>query len=223
MKNKKTTKKIVKKAKKITRQAKRAVQKLVCPYNPEHLKYAICVSGSAMASVCSKDAKELVIELGRQIAYHDAFLVTGATTGMPDYAAQGCKEAGGISIGVSPAYSEKDHVRRYNLPLDNYDLMMYTGFGYSGRNLFLTRMADAVINVCGRIGTLNEFTIAFEDKKPIGVLEDTGGLVNEFRKIVGQAYRGPGKIVYGKDPKTLVESVIKLIKKEKIYKNKKRK
>lgn len=191
------------------------------PYDKTHLKYSICVSGSAMAKVCSVDAKEKVIELGRQIAKHNAFLITGATTGMPDYAAQGCKEAGGISIGVSPASSEKDHVRRYRLPTQYYDLIMYTGFGYSGRNLLLTRMADAIISVCGRIGTLNEFTIAFEDKKPIGVLEDTGGLVNEFRQLVDKAYRGPGKIKYDNDPEKLVVKVLKMIEKEKI-KDKKR-
>lgn len=187
----------------------------LCPqnkYDPNKLKYSICVSGSADADICSVDANKKVEELGRQIAIHQAFLITGATTGMPDFAAKGCKKAGGISIGISPAYSKQDHVNRYNLPLNNYDLIMYTGFGYSGRNLLLTRMADAVINVCGRIGTLNEFTIAFEDKKVIGVLEDTGGLVNEFRKIVDQGYRGPGKIVYDSDPKKLVEKVIKLIK-----------
>jgi uncharacterized protein (TIGR00725 family) len=186
------------------------------PYDARHLKYSICVSGSAVSGVCGINAREIVTELGRQIAKHNAFLITGATTGMPNYAAKGCKEAGGISIGISPAASEKDHVRRYNLPLKYYDLVMYTGFGYSGRNLLLTRMADAVINVCGRIGTLNEFTIAFEDKKPIGILEDTGGLVNEFRRIIKMGYRGPGNIVYHTEPKTLVEMVIKLIKKEKI-------
>ncbi len=189
-------------------------------FNPEHLKYSICVSGSANAEICDVDAASKVEELGRQIALHNAFLMTGATTGMPDYAAKGCQDAGGISIGVSPAYSKHDHVNRYNLPLKNYDLIMYTGFGYSGRNLLLTRMADAVINVCGRIGTLNEFTIAFEDKKIIGVLEGTGGLVNEFRKIVNKGYRGPGKIVYDHDPKKLVEKVIALIAEENKFKNK---
>lgn len=184
------------------------------PYDPKLLKYSICVSGSADADICNVDAYTKVKELGRQIALHQAFLITGATTGMPDFAAAGCQDAGGISIGVSPAYSKQDHVNRYNLPLKNYDLIMYTGFGYSGRNLLLTRMADAVINVCGRIGTLNEFTIAFEDKKVIGILEDTGGLVNEFRKIVNKGYRGPGKIVYDSDPKKLVDKVIKLIKAE---------
>lgn len=190
-----------------------------CPsgaYNKTNLRYSICVSGSAMAGVCSLDAKEKVTELGRQIAKHNAFLITGATTGMPNYAALGCKEEGGISIGISPASSEKDHVRRYHLPTEYYDLIMYTGFGYSGRNLLLTRMADAVISVCGRIGTLNEFTIAFEDKKPIGVLENTGGLIDEFRHLVDKAYRGPGKIKYDTDPEKLVLKVLKMIKKEKI-------
>ncbi len=194
-------------------------KKTLCtnPYDKTHLRYAICVSGSALAEICTVDAKDKVYELGRQIALHNAFLITGATTGMPDYAAAGCKEAGGISIGISPASSEKDHVRRYKLPTKYYDLIMYTGFGYSGRNLLLTRMADAVINVCGRIGTLNEFSVAFEDKKPIGLMEDTGGLINDFRDIVNRGYRGPGKIAYDTDPKKLVEKVIKLIEKEKIH------
>lgn len=140
---------------------------------------------------------------------------------MPNYAAEGCKKAGGISIGISPAASEKDHVRRYHLPTRYYDLIMYTGFGYSGRNLLLTRMADAIINVCGRIGTLNEFSIAFEDKKPIGIMEGTGGLIDEFRGIIERGYRGPGKIAYDTDPAILVKKVIKLIDKEKIHNNKK--
>ena len=185
------------------------------PYDKTHLKYSICVSGSAMAEICSVDAADKVRELGTRIARHNSFLITGATTGMPNFAAEGCKMAGGISIGVSPASSEKDHIRRYKLPTKFYDLIIYTGFGYSGRNLILTRMADAVINVCGRIGTLNEFTIAFEDKKPIGILEDTGGLVNDFREIINKGYRGPGKVVFDNDPEKLVKKVIKLIDQEK--------
>ena len=50
-------------------------------------------------------------------------------------------------------------------------MIIYTGFNYSGRNLLLVRSSDAVIFGCGRMGTLNEFTITFEDKKPIGILQ----------------------------------------------------
>ena len=159
---------------------------------------------------------EITKELGREIARHNSVLVTGATTGSPFWAAIGAKEEGGIVIGLSPAYNEFDHIKTYNLPVDYHDLIVYTGFGYSGRNLLLTRAADAVIITCGSMGTLNEFTIAFEDNKPIGVLTGTGGIADEIKNIVDKARRGEGKIVYDSDPKILVEKVLELVKKEKV-------
>ncbi len=181
----------------------------------KYLKYKICVSGAAETSHCAKNALELAKELGRQIIKHSGILVTGATTGIPYWAAIGAKEEGGIVIGLSPAASEKSHLKKYHLPVDFHDLVVYTGFEYSGRNLFLTRSSDAVIVACGRMGTLNEFSIAFEDEKPIGVLTGSGGTADIIKKIVDNSHRGPGKIVYDSDPKSLVERLIKLINKEK--------
>ncbi len=181
-----------------------------------YLKYKICVSGSADTVSCGSGTLDKAKELGRQIVLHNGVLVTGATTGIPYWAAIGAKEAGGISIGISPAASELEHVKKYRLPVDYFDLIMYTGFEYSGRNLLLVRTTDGVIEVCGRIGTLNEFTIAFEDKKPTGVLEGTGGTTAMIREIIETAHRGEGKVVYDEDPKTLVEKVIELIDKEKV-------
>jgi len=159
---------------------------------------------------------EITKELGREIARHNSVLVTGATTGSPFWAAIGAKDEGGIVIGLSPAYNEFDHVKTYNLPVDYHDLIVYTGFGYSGRNLLLTRAADAIIVTCGRMGTLNEFTIAFEDNKPIGVLTGTGGMADEIKNIVDKARRGEGKIIYESNPKALVEKLLELVKKEKV-------
>ena len=153
-------------------------------------------------------------EIGRLVAEQGMVLVTGATTGIPYYAAKGAKEAGGIVIGLSPAESKAAHVRTYHLPLDYHDLIIYTGFGYSGRNLLLTRSADAVMTVYGRIGTLNEFTIAFEDKKPQGVLTGTGGTSDELQHILEIAHRGNGKAVFDADPKSLIEKIVTLIHKE---------
>lgn len=181
-----------------------------------YLKYKICVSGSADTFHCLPGALDKAKELGRQIVFHGGVLVTGATTGIPYWAAIGAKEAGGIVIGISPAASELEHVKKYRLPVDYHDLIMYTGFEYSGRNLLLVRSTDAVIEVCGRVGTLNEFTIAFEDKKPVGVLEDTGGTTAMIREILETAHRGEGKTVYSSDPKILVEKVIEQIDKEKV-------
>lgn len=180
------------------------------------LKIKICVSGAADTSHCDGTSVfEKAKELGKEVALQGAVLITGATTGFPFWAAMGAKEAGGFSIGLSPASSERDHVENYNLPLDYLDLIIFTGFGYAGRNLLLTRSADAVIVGCGRMGTLNEFTIAFEDNKPIGVLQGDWQTDELIEKIVRESRRGPGKIVYDSNSKSLVEKVIELIKKEK--------
>lgn len=179
-----------------------------------HLKYKICVSGSAETEYCAPGTIEKTEQLGRLIAEHGIILVTGATTGIPYWAAKGAKEAGGIVIGLSPAASKAAHVKSYHLPVDFHDLIIYTGFDYSGRNLLLTRAADAVITVYGRIGTLNEFTIAFEDKKPQGILTGTGGTSDMIKDILEKAHRGIGKAIFESDPATLLEKVIALIEEE---------
>lgn len=178
-------------------------------------KYKICVSGAARTDCCEPGTMEKTKELGRQIVAQNGVVLTGATTGVPYWAVIGAKESGGISIGFSPASSEAAHIKTYHLPVDYYDVLIYTGFEYAGRNLILTRASDAVIIVCGRLGTLNEFTVAFEDQKPIGILTGTGGMADEIKGIVGKGNRGPGKIVYDSDPESLVKKLLEIVKKEK--------
>ncbi len=184
------------------------------------MKYKFVVSGAAETEHCPAGIEDTAVAIGKEIIKQGGILITGATSGVPYWAAKGAKEAGGISIGISPAASMIAHVKSYKLPIDQFDFIIYTGFDYAGRNLLLTRSADAVITVCGRIGTLNEFTIAFEDNKPIGVLEGSGGMADEIKHIIDIGHRGPGKIVYDSDPKKLVEKLIVLIKKE--YENPKK-
>lgn len=178
-------------------------------------KYKIAISGAAWIGHCSPEAKDLAREVGREIARQKCVLITGATTGMPYFAAQGLKEIGGISIGFSPAASEADHIKKYRLPTDFFDIIIYTGFHYSGRNLLMTNAADGVIIICGRMGTLNEFTTAFEDQKPIAVLEGSGGTANKIRIIATGPYRGVKKIIYERNPRRLVQRLIKMIEEEK--------
>jgi hypothetical protein len=69
------------------------------------------------------------------------------------------------------------------------------------------------------MGTVNEFTIAFEDNKPIGVLTNSGWMTDEvIKKIIDEAHRGSGKVVYADRPAALVEKVIGLVRKEKLVK-----
>jgi uncharacterized protein (TIGR00725 family) len=179
------------------------------------LQYKLCVSGAAETGHCGIDAYDKAIELGKQIARQGAMIVTGATTGFPMWAAMGVKQEGGFSMGFSPANTEKEHVEMFKLPLEYMDVIVYTGFGYPGRDLILTRSSDAVLFGCGRIGTIHEFTIAFEDKKPIGILEADWETDEVLKNIIENGHRANEKIVFDTDPKALVERVIELVKKDK--------
>lgn len=180
-----------------------------------HSQIKICVSGAAETGHCGLNALDKAKELGREIARQGVILITGATTGFPLWVAMGAKEVGGVSIGFSPAASEKEHVEVYKLPVDYMDLIIYTGFGYPGRDLLLTRSVDGVICGCGRIGTIHEFTVAFEDDKPIGVFEGPWEMGNELKEILEKSHRPYAKVVYGDDPKKLVEDMLAMIKKTK--------
>lgn len=185
--------------------------------NPRrHLKFKICVSGAAETGHCSPNAIQMAEQIGRHIAEAGMVLVTGATSGIPYWAAKGAKEAGGYVIGFSPASSEAAHIKTYHLPTDYHDIIVYTGFDYDGRDLIVTRAADGVISICGRVGSLHEFTTTFEDKKPSGVLEGSGGAADMIREILVKGKRGFGKTVFDRDPKELVARVIAMIAKQEI-------
>ena len=182
-----------------------------------YLKHKICVSGAAETGHCGEEAFAIAEELGKEIIRQGAVFVDGATTGFPFWAAKGAKQEKGIVIGVSPAHSKREHIVSYQLPVDYHDIIMYTGHGYSGRNLLLTRMADAVVVGCGRMGTFNEFTIAFEDKKPIGVLEGAWETDEVLKTLIEKSYRASemeGKIIFSSDPKDLISKVIAIIEKQ---------
>ena len=181
-----------------------------------HLQIKLGVSGAAETGHCGVDAYDKGLELGRQIAKHDAMLVTGATTGFPMWAAMGASEVGGFSLGFSPANTEKEHVEKYNLPLEYMDAIVYTGFGYPGRDLIFSNSCDGMLFGCGRIGTIHEFTIAFENQKPIGIFEADWETDEVLKDILDKGHRPNDKIVFDTDPKALVERVIELITKDRI-------
>ena len=175
----------------------------------------IAVSGAAETGACGLDAYEKAKEVGREIAKQGAIITTGATTGFPMYAALGAKDECGFSIGFSPASNEREHVETYKLPLDFMDVVVYTGFGYSGRDLLLIRSSDAIVIGCGRIGTLNEFSVAFEDRKPIGILEGSWSTDELLKTVIAQAHRPNDKVIYDSDPKALIERLMEMVQKEK--------
>lgn len=183
--------------------------------NDQSLKIKICVSGAAETSHCGEGSLDMAMELGREIARQDGVIVTGATTGFPLWAAKGAKEQGGFSLGLSPAATEREHIESYGLPIDFMDFIVYTGQGFPGRDILLTRTTDAVILGCGRIGTIHEFTVAFEDHKPLGILEGPWMTDEIIKMIIDNGFRTNEMVVFEKDPKKLVEKMIEMVKRTK--------
>lgn len=158
--------------------------------------YQICVSGAAKGDSV-EEGKELASELGIAIAKAGHALMTGATVGLPNYAAEAYKKAGGLmSVGISPAASKVEHVMKYRLPILAYDTIIYTGLHYVGRDTLLITSSDAVVSVGGRLGTLHEFTIAMETDTPIGFLQGAGGISDQIQALMSLAHPlRPGAMV----------------------------
>ena len=174
--------------------------------------YQICVSGAAKGDSV-KHGKDLAEQIGEAIAKAGHSLLTGATTGLPEYSAIGYKKAGGkMSLGLSPAATKVEHVLKYRLPIDMFDAILYTGLHYGGRDALLVNSADAVVSIGGRLGTLHEFTIAMETDTPIGFLQGAGGVSTEIMDILHAAGEARSKnVVFSDDPADLIAKLTAIL------------
>ena len=160
----------------------------------------------------SERLQQLAESLGAAIAQAGCFLVTGATTGLPALVATAFRKQGGFALGISPAENRAEHVQRYGLPEDGADVIVYTGFGYKGRNVINIRSSDIVIIFGGATGTLNEFTIAYDEGKVIGVLAGSGGVADHIEKIVEVCQKPTrGKLFFDTHPKALIQTCVDAI------------
>ena len=172
------------------------------------MKYKIGVIGSARGTP-SDELLSRVRRIGEELVAHDCYILTGGTTGLSYEVVKAAKQKGGFTIGVSPAENEDQHENRYKFPTDNFDLMVYTGFGLKGRNVVMVRSSDGVIALSGGTGTLNEFTIAYDERKPIGILKKSDGLPEKVVPFIDANYKKGGKVFLQYNPKKLVEELLK--------------
>lgn len=179
------------------------------------MKKRIGVMGSAQGPTLNNQKNiNQAIELGHHIAENNCILVSGACPGLPDEAAFGAHKNGGFVMGVSPAFSELEHVELYKSPTEYYDIILYTGMGLMERDIINIRSVDAIVIVGGGIGTLNEFTIAYDEGKVIGILEKSGGVSDHIGEILEMCDREKTeRIVSDSNPQKLVKKILDAIEK----------
>lgn len=103
-------------------------------------------------------------EIGYIIAKVDAILVCGGLNGVMEAASRGCKEAGGMTIGLLPGTTKAD-ANPY------IDIALTTTIGYA-RNAMVACSADIIVALPGSHGTSCEISYGFVYKKPIIDLGD---------------------------------------------------
>ena len=172
------------------------------------MRIKVGIMGSA-EETRADELSDMSVALGKCVAARDVILLTGATTGSVYAAGKTAREAGTVHIGISPAHDATEHVERYGLPIDACDAIIYTGFGLKGRNVVLVRSCDIVLIFGGGMGSLNEFTIAYDEGKIIGCLTGTGGVADEIARLVEVVKKkSKARVLYNHDPTQLLDACL---------------
>jgi uncharacterized protein (TIGR00725 family) len=123
------------------------------------------------------EVRHVAEEVGAEIAKRKAVLLTGGGSGVMEAASKGAKEAGGIVVGILAG-------DRVDVANDYIDIPITTGLYFDFRSLILVHSADALIMIRGGNGTLGELSAAYMNKKPVVIIETTGGWAAKIKEVV---------------------------------------
>jgi hypothetical protein len=178
----------------------------------------IGVYGSAAGTI-EKNVAAMARRGGKTIAVQGHVLITGACPGLPYEAVCGAHEMGGTVIGYSPATDLRSHKEIYRYPVEGFTEFVFVPQKYPHRddpavckkyrNVSSVAASDAALFVGGRTGTMNEFIIAYDLGKIIGVLRGSGGITERAIEVLLEDIdkRTDASILWGNDPVELVKKI----------------
>ncbi len=154
-----------------------------------------------MGSGPTKNELKTAKDVGSLLAKAGVIIVTGGKGGIMEYAAQGAKENDGTTVGVITGPRKTSNKWT--------DIEIVTGSKIAGLDeVFIPLMCDAVIVVGGGAGTLQEICVAYRNKIPIIIMENTFGWASKILKEKYLDSRKTVKIISAKNPKDAVEKAI---------------
>jgi hypothetical protein len=128
----------------------------------------------------TESVSKLAEEIGKEIASRGAMLLTGGTSGVMEAVCRGAKKASGLVVGIL-------HGDTVDCANEYIDVPITTGLSYDYRSLILIHSSDAVIMIAGANGTLGELSAAYLNRKPVVIIETSGGWAAKVREM---AYEG---------------------------------
>lgn len=172
-------------------------------------KLQIGVIGTFPKDRLSAKLSKLANEVGSEIAKSGNILFFGPELdgdSISTQAALGAKKNGGLTVGIlygskGKLFSEK-----------SADFVIWTGTDRGGpRESILALSCDGLIAISGGSGTMTEMLVAYMNKKPVVVIEGTGGWSDKMANNFFD-YRKRSKAVGAKNAREAVEKVISEIK-----------
>ena len=150
----------------------------------------------------SEHAQNQAFELGKKILDNGWLLCTGGRSGVMESASKGARTSkkwtGTQIIGILPD-GEKNAGNEY------LDIIIPSGIGLT-RNSLVVQTGDVCIAISGGAGTLSEIALAWQFKRPVAVMDKTGGWAE---KMSGVKIDHRGENIEGFDS---VENVIDWVK-----------
>ena len=150
----------------------------------------------------SEHAQNQAFELGKKILDNGWLLCTGGRSGVMESASKGARTSkkwtGTQIIGILPD-GEKNAGNEY------LDIIIPSGIGLT-RNSLVVQTGDVCIAISGGAGTLSEIALAWQFKRPVAVMNETGGWAE---KMSGVKIDHRGENIEGFDS---VDNVIEWVK-----------
>lgn len=176
----------------------------------------IAVYGSATGTML-EHALDVARKTGELIAVRGHTLITGACKGVPQAAVEGAAGKGGHVIGY-PSYYDLNAQTAAGNPTQGFTEFVFippvfaaasdVRVAHKYRNLCSVAACDACIIVSGQYGTLNEFTIAYDLCKPIGVVTGTGGFADLLKDMTAKVVKDPHPfITFSDDPEVVLNDL----------------
>lgn len=177
------------------------------------------VYGSGAGDI-GEEVEKKAVAIGRGIAERGHTVVTGACPGIPYQAVLAARDAGGETIGFSPAVNLKQHKEDDRYPSkgfselifipDDYDYANVKDARYKYRSISSIVAVDAAVIIGGRTGTMNEFTNLHDMGKDIGVLKDTGGITDRAIEVLMEDIdkEKGARVIFESDPDKLLDRLL---------------
>ena len=151
-----------------------------------------------------------------QIAYRVGYLAakkkwivfSGGRDGVMEAASKGAKDSGGVTVGIMPSL-DKNEANKY------IDIPITTGCGIGMRSELMIQTVDCVIMIGGKNGTLKELSAAYLNKKPIVILNGSGGFAEKIKRILFEGKyldsRKNTEILFADTPEQAIDLISHLV------------